>query len=102
MYLWVPLYKYKFCSTYGYFCTSISFVTLTGGPNKYKSVISTSMCPTRDLNKYESAISTSRYISLLYEFMKILISANEYLLLLYAYCTRVSKHVYIYNSYVSH
>ena len=85
MYLRVPLYKYKFYSTYGYFCTSISSVT-----------------PTGDLNKYESPISTSRCISLLYEFMKILISANEYLLLLYAYCTRVSIHVYIYKSYVSH
>ena len=95
MYLHVPLYKYKFYSTYGYFCTSISFVTPTRDLNKYKSVISTSMCPTEDLNKYESAISTSRCISLLYEFMKILISANEYLSLLYAYCTRVSTHVYI-------
>ena len=83
MYLWVPLYKYKFYSTYGYFCTSISFVT-----------------PTGDLNKYKSVISTSRCISLLYEIMKILISANEYLLLLYAYCTRVSMHLYIYKSYV--
>ena len=83
MYLRVPLYKHRFCSTYGYFCTSLSSVT-----------------PTVDLNKYESAISTC--ISLLYEFMKILISANEYLLLLYAYCTRVSIHVYIYKSYVSH
>ena len=85
MYLRVPLYKYKIYSTYGYFCTSISSVTSKG-----------------DLNKYESAISTSRCISLLYEFMKILISANEYLLLLYAYCARVSMHVYIYKSYVSH
>ena len=94
MYLLVPLYKYKFCSTYGYFCTSISSVTPTGDLNKYKSVISTSMCPTGDLNKYESAM--------LYEFMKILIFAIEYLLLLYAYCIRVSMHVYIYKSYVSH
>ena len=85
MYLRVPLYKYKFFSTYGYFCTSMSSVT-----------------PTGDLNKYKSAISTSTCISLLYEFMKILISTNEYLLLLYAYYTRVSMHVYIYKSYVSH
>ena len=85
MYLRVSLCKYKFYSTYGYFYTSISSVT-----------------PTRDLNKYKSAISTSRCISLLYEIMKILISANEYLLLLYAYCIRVSMHVYIYKSYVSH
>ena len=85
MYLRVPLYKYKFCNTYEYFCTSISSVTRMG-----------------DLNKYKSAIITSRCISLLYEFMKILISANEYMLLLYAYCTRVSIHVYIYKSYVSH
>ena len=102
MYLRVPLYKYKLCGTYGYFCTNISSVTPTGDLNKYKSVISTSMCPTGDLNKYESAISTGRCISLLYEFMKILISANEHLLLLYAYCTRVSMHMYIYKSYVSH
>ena len=79
------MYKYKFCSTYGYFCTSISSITHTG-----------------DLNKNKSAISTSTCISLLYEIMKILISANEYLLLLYSYCTRVSMHVYIYKSYVSH
>ena len=83
MYLRVPLYKYKFCSTYGYFYTSISSVT-----------------PTGDLNKYKSTISISRCISLLYEIMKIVISANEYLLLLYAYCTRVSMHVYIYKLYV--
>ena len=102
MYLRVPLYKYKFYSSYGYLCRSISSVSPRGDLNKYKSVISTNMCPTGDLNKYESAISTSRCISLLYEFMKILISANEYLLLLYAYCTRVSMHVYIYKSYVSH
>ena len=85
MYLRVPLYKYKFYSTYGYFCTSIGSVT-----------------PTGDLNKYKFSISTSRCISLLYEFMKILIFANEYLLLLDAYCTRVSMHVYIYKSNVSH
>ena len=30
MYLRVPLYKYKFCSTYGYFCTSKIFVVPTG------------------------------------------------------------------------
>ena len=53
MYLWVPLYKYKLCSTYEYLCTSISSVT-----------------PMGDLNKYKSAISTSMCISLLYEFMK--------------------------------
>ena len=70
MYLRVPLYKYKFCSTYGYLCTSISSVTSTGDLNKYKSVISTSICPTRYLNKYKSTISTSMCISLLYEFMK--------------------------------
>ena len=53
MYLQVPLYKYKLCSTYGYLCISISSVT-----------------PTEDLNKYKSAISTIMCISLLYEFMK--------------------------------
>ena len=102
MYLQVPLYKYKFCSIHGDFCTSISSVTPTRDLNKHKSMISTRMCPTGDLNKCESAIRTSRCIILLYEFMKILISAKEYLLLLYAYCTRVSMHVYIYKSYVSH
>ena len=53
MYLRVPLYKYKLCSTHGYLCTSISSVTPKGDLNKYKSTTSTSMC-----------------ISLLYEFMK--------------------------------
>ena len=102
MYLRVPLYKYKFCSTYRYLCTSISFVTPTGDLNKNKSSISTSMCstgdlskykstisicmrPTGDLNKYKFVISTSTCISLLYEFRIILISATVYLLLLYAY-----------------
>ena len=47
MYLRVPLYKYKLCST------SIRSVT-----------------PTGDLNRYKSAISTSMCISLLYEFIK--------------------------------
>ena len=87
MYLQVPLYKYKFCSTYGYLCTSISSVTPMGelnkcksaistskcpmgDMNKYKSAISTSMCPTGDMNKYRSAISTSMCKILLYEFMK--------------------------------
>ena len=69
MYLRVPFYKYKLCSTYEYLCISISSVTPTGEPNKYKSAISTSMCPTGDLNKYKSAISTSMCVSLLYEFM---------------------------------
>ena len=41
-----------------------------GDLNKYKSAISTSMCPTGDLNKYKSTISTSMCISLLYEFTK--------------------------------
>ena len=53
MYLRIPLYKYKLCSTYEYLRTSISSVT-----------------PTGDLNKYKSAISTCMCISLLYEFMK--------------------------------
>ena len=43
MYLRVPLYKYKFCSTYGYLRISISSVTATGDLNKYKYAISTSM-----------------------------------------------------------
>ena len=63
MYLQVPLYKYKICSTYEYLCISISSVTLTGDLNKYKSIISTSMCPTGDMNKYKFAISTSMGIS---------------------------------------
>ena len=53
MYLRVPPYKYKLCSTYGYLYTNISSIT-----------------PTGDQNKYKSAISTSMWISLLYEFMK--------------------------------
>ena len=57
MYLRVPLYKYKFCSTYGYLRISVS-----------------SAIPMGDLNKYKSGISISMQISLLYEFMKILIS----------------------------
>ena len=86
MYLQVPLYKYKLYSTYKHLRTSINSVTSMGDLNKYKSAISTSMCPTRDLNKYKSAISTSmcptgdlnKYkfaistsmcISLLYEFV---------------------------------
>ena len=52
MYLRVPLYKYKFCSTYEYLRISINSIT-----------------PTGDLNKYKSAISTSMCISLLYEFI---------------------------------
>ena len=85
------MYKYKFCSTYGYFCTSIDFVTPTGDLNKYKSAKSTSISisfvtPTGDLDKFKSIISTSRCISFLYESMQILISATVYLLLLYAYC----------------
>ena len=85
MYLWVPLYKYKLCSTYGYLRISISFVTSTGDLNKYKSAISKSMC-----------------INLLYDFMKILISATVYLLLLSAYCKRVLMHVYMHKLCVSH
>ena len=72
MYLRVPLYKYKLYSTYGYLHTSISSVTPTRDPNKYKSAISTSICyvtPTRDMNKYKSAMTTSMCINLLYEFM---------------------------------
>ena len=97
MYPRVPLYKYKLCSTYGYFCTSISSITPTGDLNKYKSVISTSMCLTGDLNKYEYVISTSRCISLLYEFMKTLILLMNtcycYMLIVQEYqcmCTYIS------------
>ena len=68
MYLRVPMYKYKLCSSYGYLRTSIISVTLT-----------------EDLNKYKSAISTSMCISLLYEFMKnfdiyyyYMLTVNEY------------------------
>ena len=73
------MYKYKFNSTYGYFCTSIGSVTPTRDLNNYKYkfcstygyfCISISwVTPTRDLYKYKSAISTSICISLLYEFM---------------------------------
>ena len=85
MYLRVPLYKYKLCSTYGYLHISINSVT-----------------PTGDLNKYKSAISMKYVYKLLYEFMKILIYATVYMLLLYAYCKRVLMHVHTYKSYVSH
>ena len=71
------MYKYKLCSTYGYFCISIGSVTPTGDLNKYKYKfcitygyfrISISwVTPTGDM--YKSAISTSICISLLYEFM---------------------------------
>ena len=70
MYLRVPLYKYKLCSTYGYLRISISSITPTGDLNKCKSAISTSMRPTEDRNKYKSTISTSMCISLLYELMR--------------------------------
>ena len=79
------MYKHKLYSTYGYLNISISSVTPAGDLNKYKSVISTSIC-----------------ISLSYEFMIILISATVHLLLLYANCTRILMHVYMYKSYVSH
>ena len=69
MYLQVPLYKYKLCSTYGYLRTSINSITPTGDLNKYKSAISISKCPMGDLNKYKFVISTRTCISLLYEFM---------------------------------
>ena len=92
------MYKYKFCSSYGYLCTSISSIILTGDLNKYKSAISTSMCPTGNLNKYKFAISTSmchtgdmnKYkfviststcISLLYEFL------NNYVICYYIFVT---------------
>ena len=68
MYLRVPLYKHKLCSTYGLLRISISSVISTGNLDKYKSAISTSIC-----------------ISLLYEFMQILIFVTVYMLLLYAY-----------------
>ena len=69
MYLRVPLYKYKLCSTYGYLRTSIRSVTLTGDLNKYK-LYSTyrylhtsirSVTPTGDLNKY-NLCSTYGYL----------------------------------------
>ena len=40
MYLRVPLYKYKLCSTHGYLRTSINSATPKGDLNKYKSAIS--------------------------------------------------------------
>ena len=72
MYLRVPLYRYKPCSTYEYLCTSISSVTHTGDLNKYNFSIGKStsfVTPTGDSNNYKSAISTSICKSLLYEFM---------------------------------
>ena len=68
MYLRVPLYKYKLCSTNKYLRTSICSVT-----------------PTGDRNKYKFSISTSMFISLLYEFMK-----NSYIC--YCYMSTVSEY----------
>ena len=75
------MYKYKFCSTYGYFCTSIGSITPTRDLNKYKFCstyenfrISISwVTPAEDLYKYKFAISTSMCISLLYQFIKSMI-----------------------------
>ena len=71
------MYKYKFCSTYGYFRISINWVTPTGYLNKYKYKFCTTygyfrisinwVTPMGDLYKYKSAISASMCISLLYE-----------------------------------
>ena len=73
------MYKYKFCSTYGYFYTSIGYVTLTGDLNKYKYKFCSTygyfrisiswVTSTGDLYKYKSAISIGICTSLLYEFM---------------------------------
>ena len=67
MYLRVPLYKYKLCTTYEYLYISISFVVLKGTFYKYKLcstygylyISISSVTPTGNLNKYKSAISTS-------------------------------------------
>ena len=67
MYLRVPLYKYKLCSTYGYLCTSVSSVVPTVPLYKYKlcstygylCISISSVTPTGDQNKYKSAISIS-------------------------------------------
>ena len=61
MYLRIPLYKYKLCSTYGYLRTSIRSITPTRDLNKYKigstyGYLHTSIrsgTPTGDLNKYK-------------------------------------------------
>ena len=82
--------KYKFGSTYGYLCTSISSVTRIGDLSKYMFVISTSISfvtPTGDPNKYKFAISTNMCISLSYEFMKNPDICYCIFVLLYAYCT---------------
>ena len=73
------MYKYKFYNTYGYFCTSIGYVTPTEDLNKYKYKICSTygyfrisiswLTPTGDLYKYKFFISSSICISLLYEFM---------------------------------
>ena len=89
MYLRVPLYKYKFCSTYGYFCTSIS-------------IRINSITPTGDLNKHKSAIRISRHISLLHEFMINSDICYCTSILLNASCNRILMHLYMYKSYISH
>ena len=67
------MYKYKFCSTYGSFCTSIGSVTPTRDLNKYKYKFCSTygyfrisiswLTPTGDLYEYKSAISTSICVS---------------------------------------
>ena len=52
-------YKYKFCSTYGYFSKGLSSVTPTRDLDKYQSDRSSSTCPLGDLNNYKSETGIS-------------------------------------------
>ena len=49
------MHEYKICSTYGYFCTSIGSVTLTGDLNKYKY----KFCRTYGYFKYKYKLGNS-------------------------------------------
>ena len=52
-------YKYKFCSTYGYFSKGLSYESPTRDLEKYQFYRSSSRCPLGDLNKYMSDTSIS-------------------------------------------
>ena len=52
-------YKYKLCSTYGYFSKGLNSVTPTRDLDTYKYDRSSSRYPLGDLNNYKSEISIS-------------------------------------------
>ena len=60
------MYIVLLCNTYGYLYTSIQLYSTF----RYLRTSISSVTPTGDLNKYKYIISTSMCISLLYEFMK--------------------------------